>query len=484
MAKLAVTFQNQVVVLSAEETPFFIGRNGDNALVVPVDFVSGRHGQVVFTGGCFVFEDLDSSNGSFHKIAKSLDQFKKISKIPLSGKDAVVVRLGGNTGPEISFELMQADRTPADDRKMTFESGRSFLKSKDFKTAYALFEQFIYGHPEDLAAYYYAGFAAAKCRNLEGAILRFEQYLMLRPRDTHVMLDLGKIYERAGRLEKAVQWYRVLLALQPENQEATARMREIDRFNPSMAADRQNKKTHEIIGDEIVSMVSMPPFSVTYNVARHGRIINDVLKNLKSAQENVGRYIRPAFKQQISVHILRADGEVAGKAGKDGIFLILDTDQMGELPFLSVLVTHEYAHFALGVATDFSPHIPWWFHEGFAQMVSQKLTPHRLSTVSALAEGKKMIPLSVLEKMPGDVTDKILLEAAYLEAHTALVYMATVHGEKKMAKFVTQLARSGDRAKAFEKLGTTASGFENEWVEWLCENTAAGIVHQTKKLEL
>lgn len=182
--------------------------------------------------------------------------------------------------------------------------------------------------------------------------------------------------------------------------------------------------------------------------------------------------------------LLRPHKDVSGKTGPEGIVLMLDQAHLGKRPFLSVLVTHEYAHYALGSMRGFSRHVPWWFQEGFAQYVSQNLTPNRLSEIKTLLDADRLIPLSALERGMGHINERDILNMAYLESHTAVAYMVKKYHFEGFRKFIAHL-REGKRMRSvFKSLGSSYEDFERGWVNWLKECLRMGSVRMTREVKI
>ena len=136
--------------------------------------------------------------------------------------------------------------------------GLELIAAENFKKAHTLFEQAISERPQDLRAYYYAGFAASRLEDLETAVLRFEQYLMLRPHDVGVMTDLGRLYERSGKWAQARRCYQRVLAWTPDSEIAGERLKELSRFQSGLTEGVEPQSTEQLLGEDTASTVSAP----------------------------------------------------------------------------------------------------------------------------------------------------------------------------------------------------------------------------------
>jgi tetratricopeptide (TPR) repeat protein len=479
MRKLVLTHSSRDYEITPERTPFTIGRFQENDLCLPHEVVSGHHGRVVFQNGEFLFEDLSSTNGSLVTRAKGGDDFIRGTWVMLRDQGSIHL---GRTGPVISFCVKEDAAQERDPFESSLGLALNDLKRGDFQKAATTFESLIKEKPDYLPAYYYAGFAASHLGDLGKAVLRFEQYLMIHPDDTGILLDLGKIYERQGNLDKAFQCYRGVLMRSPGNKEAEERMREVSRFEPGSPGATQAKKTKDILGDNIVASIDMNPFHVSYTLAAHGRILTDVMKALRISWQEVGEVLQHFPESPVPVTLMMPRGGASGRTGPEGVVLMVDQEHLSERAFLEVLVRHEYAHYALGSMTSFASAVPWWFQEGFAQYVSQTITPGRLSQLKGLADSGQLIPLQVLEKGLSSIKDKDVLNASYLEAHTAVAFVFKKSGHEGLRRLINGF-RGGDGAiRAFRSLKWDYGEFEREWTQWLKESVGSGVPRLTREV--
>jgi pSer/pThr/pTyr-binding forkhead associated (FHA) protein len=85
LAKLLLKFNAAVIKeIPMTKGEMTIGRKPDNDIVIDNPAVSGHHARVVQTGGSYIIEDLNSTNGTFLR-----DQ--KILKAALHHKDEVAI---------------------------------------------------------------------------------------------------------------------------------------------------------------------------------------------------------------------------------------------------------------------------------------------------------------------------------------------------------------------------------------------------------
>lgn len=475
--RLVLTHAGNSYRIGSDRPSFSIGRLAHNDLVLDQDIVSGSHGLIAANREAFVYEDIKSTNGTFLYSEGGSESFLRGEAIILPVRGRLV--FGGRAGPEVSFRLAGHDEGM---EAGSVEKGLSALRNGDYQGAFRFFETLIGESPDYLPGYYYAGFAASRLEDLPSAILRFEQYLMLRPDDVSVLLDLGKVYERAGAWDKAGHCYKKVAEKEPGNREAGDRLKEIVRFKPSRADGIEKRRTREVLGGDVIATVEMIPFCVTYNLADHGRILTDLVKALKIAWQDTGDKIGFFPTGSIPVRLLGSRGEVSGRTGPEGIVFTVDQKHLGEKPFLSVLVTHEYAHYALGAMTGFSRRLPWWVQEGFAQLVSQNLSPVRLQSIAAISRNACLIPLDAIEAGLGAIRDKDLIRVAYLEAHSAIAYLVKHHGYECIRRIAEAIGKGEKWKQAFSAVGIDHARFEKEWEKWLAESTMTGVIRTTREL--
>ena len=481
MIMLELTYQNRTYRIGPDNTPFNIGRLPENNLCLESEYVTDLHGCILVQDGKIVYEDIDSTNGTSIIFQDSSEEFVKKSSVFLSGKGSI--RFGGESGAEVFFKVVDMQWEDEFEDKFSVETGLICIQTGDFKTAFHIFEQLVQKRPDDSSPYYYAGFAASYLNDPETAILRFEQCLMLQPNDANVRIDLGKIYEKAGNRDKALDCYRRVLKADPLNREAEEKLREFARFQAPTSVSSLKGKTREILKGYDVQKVEGDHFQVTYSVAVHLDILKDILKALETACQDVGRLLKYSPSEIISVTLLEPYGDVSGKTGPDGIELLVNQEILGEKPFLPVLVNHEYAHYALGSITGFSNYVPWWLQEGFSQYVSQNITHNRLINMKALAQERRPIPLSALEKGAGNITDREVVGIAYLEAHLAVAFFIKQHGYEGLRQLIEALNKKKNINKAFTHMRLDFSRFEIEWVEWLAESVESGTVKLTREIK-
>lgn len=467
-------YENEECELDSEKD-FFIGRLSGNDLCLKARFVSRRHARIFFSKSVFSWEDLNSTFGTT-LVKKNGKQYHfKNESVTL---DAPCWIRPGDGDLTILFTFRKApmNRTIAD--------GKDLMDGGRYRQARDLFRDIILKNPQDPDGYYYAGLSAYKLGDLQDAIDGFSTYLFIRKDDLAVRLDLGKVYEKIGRMDLAERCYKFILEKKPEHPRALKRVRNLDRHQPGTGRKGVSKKTGEIFEsqDTTVRDVQMGRYRVTYEFIAHNDTIKEVLKALEIARGDLGKILAFLPADPIRVNLEIPIGSVAGQTDREGITLSLDKAHLDERPFLDVLVTHEYAHYALGSYTDFSPHLPWWLHEGFAQHASQKLTLSRLMGMRQVLDAGELKPLSELTDEPSEEYEDEVLDVEYLHAHAAVEFFMEFYGHKGLRVFAKALEIRKDIDKAFKKIGTTLSRFEKEWVDWIKANALEDGNKLTQKI--
>ena len=95
--KLVVEAEGKSTILDPQRS-YFIGRDTSSDIRLTNSKVSRKHARLDFTEGKWVLRDLDSANGTHSK-------GKKVSKVDI--REGLMLYLGGKTGVEICFSLLQ-----------------------------------------------------------------------------------------------------------------------------------------------------------------------------------------------------------------------------------------------------------------------------------------------------------------------------------------------------------------------------------------
>ena len=472
-----------------EALPITIGRYNENRVVLPYDYVSGEHGQIFFEDGKLFYRDLNSTNGTYIGRDDRTLQFIRNESIRLSPSGRLV--FGVEAGAEILYCLEPVERRQGTDVQKVFQKGYAGLKEGNYQRALVCFEKILDRYPQTPIAYYYSAFSASRLDQLDTAILRLEQYLTLRPRDTEAMIDLGKLYERKGNLDKAGTRYQKVLELNPHDHNTQGRLKNLKRYEPVCAPFRKPKPTDQILGSNLVDTVKTQHFVVKYNIARHGRRLNDVLKALEEAYITVGDHLNIYPSNHVPV-TLCTDSEgldedqsninAAGTYSKKCIKAILSPRTTFEIPFLRVLLTHEYVHFLIDSILPQGKGIPWWFHEGIAQYESQNLTVDSESIMAEMAWYDSFIPIQVLGKGIQGIEARELSQLAYAQAYSMVDYLIANYGHDAIEMILKDLSAGKSVEKAFEKTCIDYEALETNWRSWLESRLKRGQRAKTKRI--
>lgn len=457
-----------------------IGRGRANEVSFTEGFVSARHGRIFLQGKSALFEDLDSRNGTFVD-----GTFIRGRAVPLQKKGRIV--FGAPSGPEIRYRLTDL---PADEsrKEILFRKGYEYLKEEHYRRAFTCFEQAIDKGPVSPAAYYYAGFAASKINELDRAIVHFEQYLTVMPRDAGAMIDLGKLYERKGLYRRAAVRYRKVLEINPDDTSVLMRLKDLDRFEPVDSSARPDRSTEDILGSDLIDTVETRHFMVTYNVARHGRRLNDALKILEEAYERSGRHLEICPQQKVPVLLASEestlsidDMSVAGSASREGIRVLVSPKTMAESLFLNVQLIHEYTHYLLDLMNPDGKRIPWWLHEGLAQYESQNMRIDSEILIARMLHDSALIPMEVLET--GVFDDEIpgLIQLAYTQSYSLVEFCTENYGWDAIAKLLKGLT-SGKEKGAYRDAGMKYGSLEASWESWLRGRLGRSQAGRTQRL--
>ncbi len=476
--------------ISPGSSSISIGRYQENAIVLPYDYVSGLHGQIFSKGGRFFYRDLDSTNGTYiDELGTNIHIKNKTVQLGTSG----ILAFGKPGEASITYMVQEAREPGSSDAEELFEKAYTALKQGDFALAFNYFESIIESTPQSAPSYYYAGFAASRLNDVDTAIVRLEQYLALMPRDLRAMVDLGKLYERKGQINKAGARYRKALALAPEDREARQRLEDLKRYE--LVGDRSHRaprSTADLLGEDLVETVSTRHFKVTYNIARHGRILNDVLKALEEAYMGVGNHIGLYPPGLVPVILYTGEKELdqvpegvdtAGISSEGCIKALLTRRTMAEALFLKVLLTHEYVHYVLDSSLPRGIKIPWWLHEGLAQYESQNLKLDHEAMISEMLKHDALIPIEILERGLSAIGLKNMVQLAYSEAYTMVEYLVQTRGNNIIRDIIKGLVQGRDVGNALTHAGIDYECLEAGWQAWLKERLGKKHKGRTREIK-
>jgi len=345
-------------------------------------------------------------------------------------------------------------------------------------------------YPQSASPYFYSGFLYSKLGDLDQAILRYEQYLILRSHDEKAQLSLGRLYEKKGRLKEAKARYRKVLQLNPGSREAQDLLGDLRRYEPIATMSHPEKSTTDILGSDLIADVSTRHFNVTYNIARHGRVLNDILKILENAYQDVGKDLGCHPSQLISVAVFTSSeelkgqgsdiesigGDVAGVYGSNMIRVVVSPETLVEFPFLSVMLVHEYTHYLVDFITHGKSQTPWWLHEGVAQYESQRLTSPSEAILAELASKGAWVPLEMLGQGISHLEERELINLAYSEAYSLVEYLVERYGWDGIRSILSQLSKGKDMNQIFSSFGIDYHHFEMQWQQWLESRRGQGFM--------
>jgi len=455
--------------------PVSIGRLHENDIVLPYDYVSGQHGQIFSKDGIFFYRDMDSTNGTYVDAPGIHIHIKnKTVRLGASG----MLAFGKPGEASITYTEENAQEPGKAEASRLFEKAYEALKQENFSLSLNYFESIIESTPQTAPAYYYAGFAASRLNDVDTAILRLEQYLTLMPRDVRAMVDLGKLYERKGQVNKASTRYHKALSIVPKDSEARQRLEDLKRYEPVEERSHAPRSTVDLLGEVLVDTVSTRHFRVTYNIARQGRVLNDVLKALEEAYIGVGGHLGLYPSGMVPVILYTSEQgldkvpegiDAAGMSSSHCMKAIVTRQTMAEALFLKVLLTHEYVHYVLDSSLPKGLVIPWWLHEGLAQYESQNMKLDHEAMISEMLKHDALIPIEILEKgLPG-MGIKALVQLAYSEAYTMVEYLIQTHGNNIIQDIIQGLMQEKNIKDAFTYAKIDYTSFEAKWQAWLKE---------------
>jgi tetratricopeptide (TPR) repeat protein len=465
---------------SLEGLNLTLGRHKDNTIVFDNPVISARHGRLFNLEQAVLFEDLYSTNGTYVD-----GQFIRGSTASLGDSGRIV--FGKETGPEILYRHSDQPETQ-DHKERLFQKAYTYLLCNDFSQALIFFEHVLNEGPSTPSAYYYAGYAASKLNKLDTAILHMEQYLAVMPRDVRAMVDIGKLFERKGFYAKAAWRYKKALDIKPQDQSILLRLNNLERFEPMSATFREEQMTEDILGANLIATVETKHFTITYNIARHGRKITDALKVLEESYHTIGDHL--GFHPEGKVPVVLETEEsalagdwtsVVGTASIEGIHILVTPTTMTEELFLYVQLTHEYVHYLIECMNPDGQVISWWLHEGLAQYESQNLSIDSAALITHMLNKAALIPMQVMHQGILDDASPELVQLAYAQAFSMVEYCVLTYGWDAIAQLIRALA-AGKDIDAYRQAGIYYEKFEEIWHDWFKDCRIQDREGRTKRM--
>lgn len=466
--------------------PFTLGRDPENDLVIALDTVSGRHARIVGMENGFAVEDLDSCNGT--RVAGAEGVWRSAAAGPVPLADTGVIELAGRDGVRIDYRIVPAKAAAFGGETGARGRAEALMTAGRFDEAAAVLEPLLGNRFAAPGVYYDAGYCAYRQGDREQAVLRYEQYLALQPEDGDVLVDLAGLYGDLGRLDEARRCCRRVLQDRPGDSAAVRVMRKVERLAAGPLGASKDRCTREIVGSSEPVIWSQPPFIFTFDPVDHSRILNDVLKALVLAGDELSAAVgwRPPPDEPVPVRLVRSLGQDRGRTDATGITLRLAAGRSHDGVFVFTAAAHEYAHWAMGCLAGFGDNVPWWLQEGFAQEMSQTLTADRLVSIRAfLGAGAPGLlddlSRNVMRRFGG--RGRKALNAAYVVAQAAVHQLMADCGRERFHRLLASLRDGRPIRRAFEAAGMDYGGAEAQLLRWLREGRARDGCRLTRSLE-
>lgn len=431
----------------------YIGRHKNNAITYSENFISKNHGEFFIQNAGMIYKD-NSRNGSYLSIgSEKIELYSNSLELNSPGK----IYIGDKRGPVISFVPYYSVDT----------AGIYLIKNKIYDIAHDYYEAIINTKnnfsPDNFK---FSALCAYNTGLMEIAVLRMEQYRILRPDDHDAKINLAKIYSDSGNFKKALEIYNIIkIDSYDLYQKHEKTIKELEKFRPSGMEDPDILLTNQIIPQNSSINVKMDNFYIKGELNIHGRIITDVAKCLLIAQENIGKIFGFYPKSTLNVLLIPPSGNRKGIYNGDSIKLALDSYKLWEKPYIEVVVRHEYTHYVFSQLTKKNKELPWWWHEGFAQLFSENLTSFKkkaLQEMISKIENKNKI-LSIMEDYPVvQQPGQGMLDSYYNISHGAAEIILNKIGYTGIKKIVEDYIKTEDMNISLKKYGLSYSSIIQE----------------------
>jgi len=330
-------------------------------------FVSKVHGRFRLTEEGLLYDDLESTNGSYAQAGRLPPKRVEPGKpFPLSGKG--VVWLGRPNLLGVGFEAISEKRTEeigSIDVYELYRAAKRFMDASDYKRALGNFEKLLSIAPGAHDAYLEAAVCAANVGESEEALALAKSYLTVNPFDAEALGIAAEAARRCGKYDEALDHLR-----------RASIISDPDKYNKEInelgdLAQISRGKSKEILDPSLKGRIEGPNFTLEYILSEHGRIQTDVVKAVELGQKKCEDLLGIVPSERVRIilkshsHPLRS-GEMRG-----GEIVLYASDQLcSDVSFLQRLTIHEYVHHVLTTFID-PENLPWWLNEGLAERISE-----------------------------------------------------------------------------------------------------------------
>ena len=471
---MLVRFHDTEFQIGPDDPPVTIGRRSSNRIVVNDPRVSRDHAEFWLQNGRMMMRD-NSSNGSL--VVGEGNSGRRVHRDTMALTGRGVVYLGDENAPMLTYDSGQEADTiqilsPGGDD----EAGRADLQERyrEAKGAYAkglyeeagrAFQQVVDERPEATRAYFYLASCQAETARYDEAIHNLEIFLNRHPFDVDANVMAGRLYRKSGKFKKAGERFKQAYTLSFGDPDIERLLVELAREAPL-----ESISTTQYLGarrDE----VSSDHFVLNFEIAAHSAGVPKILKRLEHAHRQVGERLGFRPDKPVPVRLVSDRAELGssplawGAARPDGIWLLVVDETLFAMPFLAEMIFHEYVHHALERLAGSAGKVPWWLHEGLADLFSRGFRPRSEQVSASLAESGAPTPADIINRPTLQVQDREL-NAVLREA--ALGLAACLHdrcGDEGIAGVVRALGEGYalDRALAAHGGFETFDGLLTEW---------------------
>ncbi len=172
---------------------------------------------------------------------------------------------------------------------------------------------------------------------------------------------------------------------------------------------------------------------------------------------------------QASIFLSYTEG-LGGWYEPDEAVKILAGGRAGSAGRYKAVLAHEYAHLVTGTLGDRSLEVPWWAHEGMAELASMRYQPRRhagyMSMIRRAAESDRLVEWDQMENF--HETPVNLYPFVYAQGYVMVNYISETYGRDKRNAWMTRLAAGDGVQLATETaLGVSWEEVDRAFVESL-----------------
>lgn len=341
------------------------------------------------------------------------------------------------------------------------------LEAGRYEDAAVTFQRGIRIVAEDAVAQTGLGYAYYQLRRDDDAFPPLLLAAKMETPDPRAYQLLGELYDRHNDLPRAADYLQKALALAPGDAALTTKLQKLQRDHRQQATFVRAVTRH---------------FTIQFDGNENRDLYRTVIEILEDAYREIGRALSYYPDETITVILYTAQQfqdvtRLPGWAGAsyDGKIRVPSAGYERQPDVLRKLLSHEYVHAVIHAVTrqqittvkDMpSPRVPIWLHEGLAQYLESGSERDRVDAqLRTVAQGRRMIPLSVLEGsfMRFNSNQASL---AYAESLSVVGYLVNRYGLYRVSRLLEALSKHQTiDAACQDAFATSYEAIEKAWQE-------------------